>query len=191
MSSNADEEASDTLKITGEEHHVKDVKVIDEMTEKAVFCPSAFNKLYNILDSFLEKFLWKDAALSTDARPIFTKAERYNIFFYIIGIMCYKVRTSCLPLHTSVLSDFPHIAFHSSVISSSQQPISILLHPRIPESRRTKQISSASSSTTDPSGPSPWIDLKNGVIPSSRIRATWTVSTRRLTVSAPSSSAPS
>jgi hypothetical protein len=66
----------------------------DKVVEQPVCCPSGFNKLYYYLDSILDKVLWKDAASSSADRPVFTKAERYNIFFYILGIMCYKVRPS-------------------------------------------------------------------------------------------------
>ena len=68
-----------------------------QVAERSVCCPSAFNKLYYYLDSILDKVLWSDAASSTPDNPLFTKAERYNIFFYIVGIMCYKVRIHVSP----------------------------------------------------------------------------------------------
>jgi len=57
---------------------------------KPTFCPTVLNNVYYYFDSILDKYLWKDESLSTADRPIFSKSERYNIFFYITGIMCYK-----------------------------------------------------------------------------------------------------
>jgi hypothetical protein len=67
-------------------------KVTVVEAERPVCCPSAFNKVYYYFDAILDKVLWKDESLSTPDSPVFSKAERYNIFFYIVGIMCYKVR---------------------------------------------------------------------------------------------------
>lgn len=71
------------------------VEVKDTVAEKPVYCPTAFNNAYNHFDSLLAKYLWKDENLSTPERPIFSKSERFNIFFYITGIMCYKVCVYC------------------------------------------------------------------------------------------------
>jgi len=65
-------------------------KVTVVEAERPVCCPSAFNKVYYYFDAILDKVLWKDESLSTPDSPVFSKAERYNIFFYIVGIMCYK-----------------------------------------------------------------------------------------------------
>ena len=143
-----------------------------EVAERPVYCPSAFNKVYYYFDAILDMVLWKDESLSTSDRPIFSKAERYNIFFYILGIMCYKVRGSLfctlpLPAHLTtgtLVSLTPHTVTYGS---------------------------SASSSTMEPSRPWLWTASPPGTIPSTRIRATWTASTRLLSASAPSSSGPS
>ena len=91
MYSNVSADAVDAEKVTVVDGEDKKGEV--QVAERPVCCPSAFNKLYYYLDSILDKVLWSDATLSTSGHPIFTKAERYNIFFYIVGIMCYKVRT--------------------------------------------------------------------------------------------------
>ena len=94
MYSNVNADAVDAEKVAVVDGEDKKGEV-QAVAERPVCCPSAFNKLYYYLDSILDKVLWSDATSSTSGHPIFTKAERYNIFFYIVGIMCYKVRTKC------------------------------------------------------------------------------------------------
>ena len=45
--------------------------------------------LYNFGNDFVNKYIFTDK-LSTPEEPFFTKEERWNIFIYIIGLMCYK-----------------------------------------------------------------------------------------------------
>ena len=109
MYSNVSGDAVDADKITVSDLENKKGEL--QVAERPVCCPSAFNKLYYYLDSILDKFFWRDAALSTSDRPIFTKAERYNIFFYILGIMCYKVRTlfsKCRPRYLTPAAHLTH-----------------------------------------------------------------------------------
>ena len=52
-----------------------------------------FRRAYIYFDGLLNKYLWHDGG--ADSAPTvngtyFSKAERLNIFFYIVGIMCYK-----------------------------------------------------------------------------------------------------
>jgi hypothetical protein len=103
MYTNVNAEPADAEKVTVDDLECKK----GEVTERPVYCPSAFNKVYYYFDAILDKVLWKDESLSTPDRPIFSKAERYNIFFYILGIMCYKVRTLCFPYSLPRLSPHP------------------------------------------------------------------------------------
>ena len=48
-----------------------------------------FRITYSYFDGLLNKYLFKDTD-STDLQPNFSKSERWNIFCYIVGVMCYK-----------------------------------------------------------------------------------------------------
>jgi len=47
-------------------------------------------KLYSHGDAFLNKHLFTDESLNSPEKTVFSKSERWNIFMYILGIMCYK-----------------------------------------------------------------------------------------------------
>jgi len=47
-------------------------------------------KIFNRADELLTKYLFTDESLSKPEKVIFSRSERWNIFMYIAGIMCYK-----------------------------------------------------------------------------------------------------
>lgn len=77
----------------------KDVKEITRKDEH-VYCPRVFNNIYDYFDAILNKHLWHDESnTGASNSQYFSKAERLNIFFYITGIMCYKVSAYCPSIH--------------------------------------------------------------------------------------------
>ena len=62
---------------------------LTKMTAKKDGNGDIFRQTYSYFDGLLNKYLFKDTD-STDLQPNFSKSERWNIFCYIVGVMCYK-----------------------------------------------------------------------------------------------------
>lgn len=48
---------------------------------------NVFRQTYSYLDGLMNKYVFKDESLGTDEQPIFSKAERWNIAMYALGLM--------------------------------------------------------------------------------------------------------